>query len=254
MTQAHAGWLSVQGMSRYHRFLMKQVVAIPSAMLGLSVPGASEPRVVQHVRGPRRVSVDVDNLRADPAVSGSGPASRDASVSEVAGVHLPPGYVREVRSPAAARSSSSRDYVVILAPDGHACQSRPDAWRYYLSTSGTASVPVPSDAPVPVAARRASPVRRRTPSSSAKSLRLPEDFVVVESLVGATPTCAAASSSATRASPVRAGSPAPRATAVRSLRLGSATDAQALIRSAFERRKQLRASKKGSRELGRLVG
>ena len=251
LTQAHAGWLSVAGMSRYSRFAMEKVVAIPSAMLGLAVPGPPAPRVVQHVRGPRRVSLDVDGLGLEPALSepvsalpgappSDGPSASDQAVREVPGVHLPPGYVRETRTPSAARSATSRDYVVILAPDGHACASRPDAWRYYLSMSEPESVAQPPIAPGP---RRASPVRRRTPSSSTRPLRLPDDFVVVES-----PTCGAASSSA-------AGVTAPRAApVVRSMRLGTAADAQVLIKAAYDRRKQLRAGKKGSRELGRLVG
>ena len=193
MTQFHGGWLSAAGRSRYDRFAVLDVLAIPARMLGRPPPnsGASPaPREVlrySHLQrtGPgagdqaQRLLLPADLEGAvltgralpPPVVTGGAgarpvesPQAAAPAVHELdsdargSGVLLPEGYTCVVRSAANPTSSRSRSWKEYFAPDGTKFSSRAAAWRHSL-------VPVPDIYEV----AGVSPVGSASPVSSDKA-------------------------------------------------------------------------------------
>ena len=169
LTNIHGGWLSAAGRSRYDRFSVADVVAIPARMVGRPHPGgegAATPRdilrfqdldrrgpqagdPVQFVRAPVIGGTSADPPPVPPApvppaprppapAWGLGP--RPTAVADLdgdprgAGVLLPSGYTTETRLPDRPRSENPRPYKVYVAPDGATFRSRTDAWRHEAAT------------------------------------------------------------------------------------------------------------------------
>ena len=163
LTQIHGGWLSTAGRSRYDRFSVESVLAIPSRMLGRPPPnsgGPAAPRPVlryAHLErtGPQagdaahRLVLPPDLVgavltgRAAPAAAPAPAAppvfphaapradhELDAD-ARGSGVLLPEGYTCVERVAAKPRGSGrSRTWKEYSAPDGTRLPSRAAAWRH----------------------------------------------------------------------------------------------------------------------------
>ena len=128
LTVAHGGWKSTAH-ARYRRFTMSKVLQIPANMVEGAVVTRTTVRSIKGksvVRG-KAVCSDSSNDDGEDADAEDSGSDFDNLLLTYEKSMLPPNYVKEVRN----HSGLSRPYSVILAPDGHACDSRPAAWAYF---------------------------------------------------------------------------------------------------------------------------
>ena len=167
LTVAHGGWKSTAH-ERYRRFTMKEVLQIPANMVGssiLPVPGVRSicGKTVVRGRATHDSSSDDDGECADGEASGS---DFDDMLATYESSMLPPAYSRVERN----RDGLARSYVVYVAPDGHACDSRPAAWAYFRrpaeGSESTSSSPGPSPGNLSDSNFNARPRRRAEPMAA----------------------------------------------------------------------------------------
>ena len=161
MTQFHGGWLSVAGRSRYDRFAIPDVLAVPSRMLGRTPPGAAGPPVPRdvlrfsHLQRTGPTSGDpTQRLVLPEGLEGTGLTARNLPAAPAAGpsraddrpaVRLPPHGAGLAGAAVAdldadARGSGTllpRGYKVAERSAAHPTSASSRTWKEYFAPDGT---------------------------------------------------------------------------------------------------------------------